>query len=199
MQRALALLLLSACLASPAFSDDDRSWTNLGQLRPEERIGIIQSDQKRVEGRFAGFSDSGISIRADQVTTVPKANVDPRLPPAACRSRLAHRCRRWHRLGSWSRAQRDRWTTFSQRGSGYRRRLDRRGRRRWGGHRRALRRWQSDHLPPLPSTLAGHRPVPDRLPDHPRRRSKIGTPCEPSHAVRLHHRAQRLPGRPIDR
>ena len=75
IQRTLALLLFSACITSPAFSDDDRSWTNLGQLRPEERIGVIQSDQKRFEGRFAGFSDSGISIRADQVTTVPKENV----------------------------------------------------------------------------------------------------------------------------
>jgi hypothetical protein len=68
-------MILSAVVAAPALASDDGSWTNLERLKPRERIGVIQSDGKQIYGRFAGFSDFGISIRGDRVTTVPKENV----------------------------------------------------------------------------------------------------------------------------
>jgi hypothetical protein len=71
----MAPMILLAILAVPALARDEGSWSNLRSLRPEERIVIIQSDQKRMEGRFAGVSDSSISIRADRVVEVPKENV----------------------------------------------------------------------------------------------------------------------------
>jgi hypothetical protein len=71
----LSIILLAGLMAVPVFAFDDSSWSGLGRLKPEDRIGIIQADQKRIEGQFAGFSDSGVSIRAGQVTTVPKENV----------------------------------------------------------------------------------------------------------------------------
>ena len=71
----MAAVILAAIIASPAFAGDDRSWANLGTLKPGDRIGVIQSDRKRIEGRFTGFADSGISVRADRETTVPKESV----------------------------------------------------------------------------------------------------------------------------
>jgi hypothetical protein len=44
-------------------------------LKSGERIGIIQSHQKRIEGRFQGFTDSAISLSTDRLTTVPRSDV----------------------------------------------------------------------------------------------------------------------------
>jgi hypothetical protein len=71
----MAAVILSAIIAAPALAQREHSWANLETLKFGDRIGIIQSDLKRLEGRFAGFSDSGISIRTDQTTTVEKENV----------------------------------------------------------------------------------------------------------------------------
>lgn len=75
IKRQLTPAILVAMMAVPAFAWDDRTWDNLATLKPGDRIGAIQSDLKRVEGRFAGFSDSGISIRGDQMATVAKEKV----------------------------------------------------------------------------------------------------------------------------
>jgi hypothetical protein len=71
----LAGMILSTMIAFPAFAQDDLTWDNLATLKLGNRIGIIQSDMRWVEGRFAGFSDSGISIRADQSITIRKGKV----------------------------------------------------------------------------------------------------------------------------
>jgi hypothetical protein len=71
----LAGMILSAINTFPVIAQDDLTWDNLGTLKLGNRIGIIQSDRRWVEGRFAGFSDSGISIRADQLITIRKAKV----------------------------------------------------------------------------------------------------------------------------
>lgn len=68
-------LVLAAIIGAPSLAQGDQSWDNLRTLKPGERIGIVQSDLKRLEGRFAGFSDSGISIRIDQTATVAKSDV----------------------------------------------------------------------------------------------------------------------------
>lgn len=73
-RHAAAVLLLS--LAAPSsFARDNSQWTNLEVLKPGQRIGIVQSNLKRVEGRFERFTESAITLRADQEITVPQENV----------------------------------------------------------------------------------------------------------------------------
>ena len=68
-------LILAAALAGPALAAGNSSWTNLSTLKPGTRIGIIQSDMKRVEGLFEGFTESGISLRTDREITLRKEEV----------------------------------------------------------------------------------------------------------------------------
>ena len=55
-------LILAAALAGPALAADNSSWTNLSTLKHGTRIGIIQSDMKRVEGLFEGFDYRLIAV-----------------------------------------------------------------------------------------------------------------------------------------
>ena len=71
----VAAVLLALLLAAPAFSRNETNWKNLGNLKPGQRIGVIQSDGNRIEGAFAAVSDSTLSIRTDQVIAVPKDSV----------------------------------------------------------------------------------------------------------------------------
>jgi hypothetical protein len=68
-------LILAAALAGPALAADNSAWTNLSMLKPGTRIGIIQSDMKRVEGLFEGFTESGIIVRTDRDVTLRKEEV----------------------------------------------------------------------------------------------------------------------------
>ncbi len=70
--RRSAAVILTALLTLPAFGADASLWSNLGGLKRGARIGIIQSNQKRIEGQFEGATDSEISLRTDQVVTLPK-------------------------------------------------------------------------------------------------------------------------------
>jgi hypothetical protein len=69
----VAIFLLAAALAAPAFSQDD--WNSLRSLKPGQRIGVVQADGKVLRGTFASFSDPALSIRTDQVIVVPKDSV----------------------------------------------------------------------------------------------------------------------------
>lgn len=66
---------LSIVIVLPGFAADASDWKNIQSLRSGDRIGIIQSDQKRIEGTFRNATDSGISLVADRDVTVPKDNV----------------------------------------------------------------------------------------------------------------------------
>ena len=70
-----AIAILAGVLTLPAFAADSGLWFNLGSLERGERIGIIQSDQKRIEGRFEHFSGSAITLRTSQFVTLPKSDV----------------------------------------------------------------------------------------------------------------------------
>ena len=74
-KRRLATAILTGVLTLPAFGGDSKLWSNLGVLEQGERIGVIQSDHKRIEGWFEGFSESTISLRTIQSLTLPKDNV----------------------------------------------------------------------------------------------------------------------------
>ena len=102
-------LILAAALAGPALAADNSAWTNLSTLKPGTRIGIIQSDMKRVEGFFEGFTESGISVRTDRDVTLRKEEVvrvyrRPRVnrPIRDCRG-CGDRCGWWRDPESYGR------------------------------------------------------------------------------------------------
>jgi len=67
-----ASLLLTSCFA---FAADTTQWTNLKSLHSGDRIGIIQSNQKRVEGRFLRAGDSDVVIDAGGEITLAQNQV----------------------------------------------------------------------------------------------------------------------------
>ena len=69
----LALVLLLAAQVGTA--QDSNQWSNVQALRKGVRVGVIQANQKRVEGRFESASDSRITLQADQIVTVEKSDV----------------------------------------------------------------------------------------------------------------------------
>ena len=64
--RQIAAVALAAVFSVSAVARDEPDWNNLGTLKSGARIGIIQSDLKRIEGIFASFSGSGISVLTDR-------------------------------------------------------------------------------------------------------------------------------------
>jgi hypothetical protein len=72
--RTTALLLISL-LAAPAFAEDTAQWTNLAALGKGQRIGVIRSDGKRVEGRWAASTDNSLTVRTGQDVTLTKDDV----------------------------------------------------------------------------------------------------------------------------
>jgi hypothetical protein len=53
----------------------DAQWNNLKSLRKGDRIGVIQANQKRVEGRFESATDSRITLQADREISLEKSDV----------------------------------------------------------------------------------------------------------------------------
>ena len=50
-------------------------WSSVQSLRKGDRVGVIQADRKRVEGRFESATDARITLQADQLVTLEKAEV----------------------------------------------------------------------------------------------------------------------------
>ena len=71
----ISLITLAATIGPLAFAADNQDWMILSLLKPGEKIGVIQSNQKRVEGRFQRATDLDITIRTDREVTVTKADV----------------------------------------------------------------------------------------------------------------------------
>ena len=64
------LLLIATGLAQ-----DNSQWSSVQSLRQGDRIAVIQSNLKRVEGRFESATDARIILRADREITLEKAEV----------------------------------------------------------------------------------------------------------------------------
>jgi hypothetical protein len=64
-----------ALTAAAARAEDTAQWSNLQTLRAGDRIGIVQSNQKRIEGRFESATESRITLRADQPVSIEKSEV----------------------------------------------------------------------------------------------------------------------------
>jgi len=67
-----ALVLAAASLVSAA---DTADWGNLRELKKGERIGVIRSDMKRIEGKFESATETAIVVMDDQPVTLSKESV----------------------------------------------------------------------------------------------------------------------------
>jgi hypothetical protein len=72
---AALLLFVGALIALPASAADSGLWTNLESLRPGDRIGVIQTNQRRIEGKFQSASDSEITLDTGGKVSVQKTDV----------------------------------------------------------------------------------------------------------------------------
>jgi hypothetical protein len=75
MRNRIVAILLAAVVAVPAIAADNQEWGQLNSVKPGQRIGVVQTDGKKLEGTFAGVTDADITITAGQVVKVPKDKV----------------------------------------------------------------------------------------------------------------------------
>uniref|UniRef100_Q01R30 Glycine zipper 2TM domain-containing protein n=1 Tax=Solibacter usitatus (strain Ellin6076) TaxID=234267 RepID=Q01R30_SOLUE len=68
-------LPIIAFLFSLALHAQDAQWANLKSLRKGDRVGVIRTNQKRVEGRFDSVTDSRITLQADSEVSIEKSDV----------------------------------------------------------------------------------------------------------------------------
>jgi len=68
----IAMLLLAS---QAGFAEDTSQWSGVQSLRKGDRVGVIQADRQRVEGRFESATDARITLRADQEISLEKAQV----------------------------------------------------------------------------------------------------------------------------
>lgn len=71
---AIAILILASGVTLAQASPD--FWENLGQLRPGEKIAVVDKDLKSIEGSFTGYSSDALSLRtgAGEIA-MPRAQV----------------------------------------------------------------------------------------------------------------------------
>jgi len=72
MTRLAAVLLLAV---QAGLAQDSNQWSSVQAMRKGDRVGVIQANQKRVEGRFESATESRITLQGDQTITVEKADV----------------------------------------------------------------------------------------------------------------------------
>jgi len=77
--RITGLLLL---VAKAGFAQDTSQWSSIQSLRQGDRVGVIQANQKRVEGLFESATDARLTLRADQLLTLEEPEVGHGYPPA---------------------------------------------------------------------------------------------------------------------
>jgi hypothetical protein len=69
VSRILAITFLTAAALGA------QDWSNVQALRKGDRIGVIQADQKRIEGRFESATDGRITLQADREISLEKSEV----------------------------------------------------------------------------------------------------------------------------
>ena len=73
--RSTAAAILAATVFSVSAAAKQDEWTSLNKLRPGDQIGLIQTDQRRLNGRFQSANESSITLLMDREVTVQKADV----------------------------------------------------------------------------------------------------------------------------
>ena len=71
----IGAIALSMVAVLPAIARDTSQWSNLQSLRRGDRIGVVQANQTRIEGRFESADGSSITILAGNATTLAKEDV----------------------------------------------------------------------------------------------------------------------------
>ena len=107
----IAVLLLAA---QAGFAEDASQWSSVQSLRKGDRVGVIQADQKRVEGRFESATDARITLQADQAITLEKARGGAGVPSGAAQPCVRRRAGRGDRRGGGRRGGWDVGTAVSQ-------------------------------------------------------------------------------------
>lgn len=95
----LAFLLITAphCLRSAQMPET--SWDSLRQLRPGEKIEILDAKMKSHCGDFASYTEEGLSLRQDgREVSVPRAEV-----ASQAARRIAPQAERPGQAGDWCR------------------------------------------------------------------------------------------------
>ncbi len=69
----LAALLRFA--AQAGLAGDVNQWSNVQTLRKGDRVGVIQANQKRIDGRFESATEARITLQAGQTVTIEKSEV----------------------------------------------------------------------------------------------------------------------------
>lgn len=73
-----AAILITAILSPAAWAQEksEDSWDNLRQLRPGQRIEVVNMKLQSFHGDFGGYSEEAISLRTDQdEVAIPRADV----------------------------------------------------------------------------------------------------------------------------
>lgn len=71
----LKLPIAGLLLVALGFAEDNSQWSAVQALRKGDRIGVIQANMKRVEGRFESATENRITLFADLEITLEKAEV----------------------------------------------------------------------------------------------------------------------------
>jgi hypothetical protein len=64
MSMRFAVVLMAWC----AFGADTSQWTGVREFKKGDRVGVVQADLKRVEGRFQSATDDAITVDGVTVT-----------------------------------------------------------------------------------------------------------------------------------
>lgn len=68
-------VMLAAALALAAQAAEINDWANVQALRHGDRIGVVQMDQKRVEGRFDSANASTLVLESHGMISIRQDNV----------------------------------------------------------------------------------------------------------------------------
>ncbi|MBY0502582.1 MAG: hypothetical protein K2X03_01645 [Bryobacteraceae bacterium] len=62
-------------MALTAQAAENSNWTNVEALRHGDRIGVVQADQKRIEGRFDSANVSTLVLESQGLISIPQDRV----------------------------------------------------------------------------------------------------------------------------
>jgi hypothetical protein len=71
----IAIAILSIMAAGSALCGEPGDWSRVQALQPGDRIGVLQSGDRKVEGRFVRATETNITLDAPGAATLAKDDV----------------------------------------------------------------------------------------------------------------------------
>lgn len=68
-------LTIALLVASHVGFAQENQWRNVQALHKGDRVGVVQFNQKRLEGRFDSATEARITLQTDQQITIEKSDV----------------------------------------------------------------------------------------------------------------------------